>query len=149
MKVGIQESDFDVLLEMEEIRKNNPNVGAIVSFVGLVRDFGGSGKVKGMMLEHYPGMTEKCLETLLNEAMERWEIVDATVVHRIGRLFASDQIVLVLVAGHHRKEAFRAAEFVIDRLKTEAPLWKKEETEEGWRWVDAKASDEAASSEWE
>ncbi len=148
MKVVIQQSDFDVAREMAEIRKSHPEIGAMVNFVGLVRDFGEAGRVREMMLEHYPGMTERCLEALLVEANERWKIVDATVVHRVGSLLPGDQIVLVLVASHHRKEAFRAAEFLMDRLKTEAPFWKKEHTVEGWRWVDAKASDEAASSEW-
>lgn len=148
MKVVIQEEDFDIQEEIGKIRREHADIGALVSFIGLVRDFSEHSKVTEMMLEHYPGMTEKSLEAILHEAKARWKIEDATVIHRVGRLLARDQIVLVLVASHHRKDAFRAAEFVIDRLKTEAPFWKKENTPEGWHWVDAKNSDEAASSEW-
>ncbi len=148
MRVIVQEKDFDLREETEKIRQNHPEIGALVSFVGLVRDHGQGGKVLEMRLEHYPGMTEKALEALLSEANRRWEIVDVTVIHRVGRLPASAQIVLVLVASQHRKDAFRAAEFVMDRLKTEVPFWKKEKTAEGWHWVEAKASDEIAASEW-
>lgn len=149
MRISVQEADFDIGAEIDRIRKAHPEIGALVSFIGCVRDFGEDAGVTEMILEHYPGMTENALEAILTEAMERWEVMDATVIHRVGRLPAADRIVLVLTASRHRKDAFSAAEFVIDRLKTEAPFWKKEKTPDGWRWVAAKASDEAASAEWE
>lgn len=148
MEVRVQEADFDAGKEMEKIRKRFADAGAIVSFIGLVRDFSDGRKVSGMTLEHYPGMTEKMLRAILDEAGKTWSILDATIIHRVGHLQVSDQIVLVLVASPHRQDAFRAAEFIIDLLKTKAPFWKKESTSEGERWVDAKESDDIAASRW-
>ena len=148
MRIAVHEADFDLQSESDLIRKRHPEIGALVSFVGLVRGSGPRGKISEMMIEHYPGMTEKALEALLVEAKNRWQIVDATLIHRVGKLPAAAQIVLVLVASHHRKDAFMAAEFIMDRLKTEAPFWKKEKTGQVWHWVEAKASDETASSGW-
>ncbi len=145
MEVRVQVEDFDLCSELDKIRKRHCDIGALASFVGIVREHGG---VSGMELEHYPGMTEAALEAILHEAKHRWAILDATVIHRVGRLEGSEQIVLAIVASSHRKEAFLALEFIVDKLKTEAPLWKKEKTREGWKWVDAKASDETAASRW-
>lgn len=145
MEIRIQAGDFDLCAEIEKIRKRHRDIGALASFVGIVREQDG---VSEMLLEHYPGMTEAALEGILNDAKKRWDILDATVIHRIGRLAGSDQIVLAVVASGHRKEAFLALEFIVDRLKTDAPLWKKEKTAKGWKWVEAKDSDEAAASRW-
>lgn len=148
MGARVQEADFDPGEEISNVRGRFPDAGAIVSFIGLVRDFSDERKVGAMTLEHYPGMTERALDAILIEARNKWSLLDASVIHRVGRLETSDQIVLVLVASHHRMEAFRAAEFIIDRLKTSAPFWKKEATPEGDKWVEAKASDEIAASRW-
>ena len=148
MEIRVHEEDFDAGEEIANIRKRSADAGAIVSFLGLVRDFSDGSRVSGMTLEHYPGMTEKVLRDILDEAGKKWSILDATLIHRVGRLHVSDQIVLVLVASPHRQDAFRAAEFLIDLLKTKAPFWKKESTPEGERWVDAKESDDIAASRW-
>lgn len=148
MHVKVQEADFDPGQEIADIRRRFTDIGAIVSFVGLVRDFSDGSKVSAMTLEHYPGMTEMALQAIVEEAREKWNVLDATIIHRVGTLEVSDQIVLVLVASSHRQDAFRAAEYMIDQLKTKAPFWKKETTPEGSRWVDAKESDDVKASRW-
>jgi len=148
MAVRVQTEDFDVGAEVNAMRLSNPNIGAVVSFVGQVRDLNDGDNVASMALEHYPGMTEKSLESIVEQAMNRWNIEDALIVHRVGELKPLDQIVLVLVASAHRKDAFTACEFMMDYLKTEAPFWKKEQTPSGERWVEAKDSDDQAKSRW-
>ena len=148
MTVRVQPGDFDVGVEMAAMRRCNPKIGAIASFVGVVRDLNEGADVAEMTLEHYPGMTEKALEKMVAEASARWVIYDALVVHRVGTLKPSDQIVLVVVASAHRGEAFQACEFLMDYLKTRAPFWKKEKTPEGVRWVDARTADDAAADRW-
>ena len=149
MAVRVQTEDFDVGVEVNAMRLSNPNIGAVVSFVGQVRDLNDGDNVASMVLEHYPGMTEKSLESIVELAMNRWNIEDALIVHRVGELKPLDQIVLVLVASAHRKDAFTACEFMMDYLKTEAPFWKKEQTPSGARWVEAKDSDDQAKSRWQ
>ncbi len=148
MPIKIQESDFDVSAEIAALRKGDPRVGAVVSFLGTVRDMNDGSQVKGMTLEHYPGMTEKALQEIMYQAKARWDIYQALVIHRVGPLLPEDQIVLVVVTSAHRGEAFAACEFVMDYLKTAAPFWKKEDTPEGARWVDARVTDEVALSKW-
>ena len=148
MKISVQKEDFDVGIELTQMRLAHPEVGALVSFVGQVRDLNDGAIVSGMHLEHYPGMTEKALAGIVNQAMQRWILADALVIHSYGDLKPMDQIVLVLVASAHRQSAFAACEFIMDYLKTEAPFWKKESTPEGERWVDAKAVDEVAKHRW-
>jgi molybdopterin synthase catalytic subunit len=148
VKISVQKEDFDVGIELTQMRLAHPEVGALVSFVGQVRDLNDGAIVSGMHLEHYPGMTEKALAGIVNQAMQRWILADALVIHRYGDLKPMDQIVLVLVASAHRQSAFAACEFIMDYLKTEAPFWKKESTPEGERWVDAKAVDEVAKHRW-
>ena len=148
MAVRVQTGDFDAGVEMAAIRSGNPKIGAIASFIGVVRDLNEGADVAEMTLEHYPGMTEKALGEIVAEAMARWNIYDALIVHRVGTLKPTDQIVLVVVASAHRGEAFHACEFLMDYLKTRAPFWKKEKTPEGGRWVDARANDDAAADRW-
>jgi molybdopterin synthase catalytic subunit len=148
MPVRVQTEDFDVGAEIATLRRGNPAVGAIASFIGLVRDVNEGDRVSEMTLEHYPGMTERALESIVAQAKSRWDILDVLVVHRVGRLRPLDQIVLVAVAGAHRGEAFAACEFVMDYLKTQAPFWKKEQTPEGPRWVEARAADDEAAERW-
>ncbi|MGH8681643.1 MAG: molybdopterin synthase catalytic subunit MoaE [Burkholderiales bacterium] len=148
MAVRIQTEDFDAGAEIAALRAGNPAVGAVASFVGVVRDRNDGDAVAALTLEHYPGMTEKAIEAIVEEARSRWAIIDVTVVHRVGALGPLDQIVLVVVAGAHRGEAFAACEFIMDYLKTRAPFWKKEQTPEGARWVDARASDDDAAERW-
>ena len=148
MPIKIQESDFDVSAEIAALRKGDPRVGAVVSFLGTVRDMNDGSQVKGMTLEHYPGMTEKALQEILDQAKARWDIYQTLVIHRVGPLLPEDQIVLVAVTSAHRGEAFAACEFIMDYLKTAAPFWKKEDTPEGARWVDARVTDEAAMARW-
>ncbi len=148
MKIAVQTEDFDVALEMQHLRQARTDVGALVSFVGLVRDLNEGDAVAQLSLEHYPGMTEKALQAIAHEAAERWDIFDATVIHRVGTLQATDQIVLVVVASRHRAEAFKACEFIMDYLKTQAPFWKKESSASGARWLDAKDSDDEARQRW-
>ena len=148
MTVRVQTGDFDAGVEMAAMRHGNPKIGAIASFVGVVRDLNEGADVAEMTLEHYPGMTEKALEKMIAEASARWDIYDALVVHRVGTLKPSDQIVLVVVASAHRGEAFQACEFLMDYLKTRAPFWKKEKTPDGVRWVDARTADDAAADRW-
>ena len=142
MKVVVQPEAFDVGFEIERISNNNKKIGAVASFIGQVRDV-------AMTLEHYPGMTEKALAKIVEEAQRRWQVIDCTVIHRYGALKPTDPIVLVVVASAHRGDAFAACEFLMDYLKTRAPFWKKEETPEGTRWVEAKASDDQAAERWD
>ena len=130
------------------VRRDNPRIGAIASFVGVVRDLNEGERVAAMTLEHYPGMTEKSLHDIVEQAKDRWDLKDALVIHRVGPLMPQDQIVLVAVTSAHRGEAFAACEFIMDYLKTFAPFWKKEDTPEGARWVDARVSDDQAMARW-
>lgn len=148
MPIRIQTEDFDLTGEVARLRAGNPNIGAIVAFVGTVRDMNDGSGVSEMELEHYPGMTEKSLEEILGQASARWQIFDVLVIHRIGALKPLDQIVLVAVTSAHRGEAFAACEFVMDYLKTQAPFWKKETTPQGARWVDARVTDDEALMKW-
>ena len=148
MAVRVQTADFDVAQELAVLRAGDARIGAIVTFIGTVRDVNDDALVSQMTLEHYPGMTEKALEAIVAKAKERFEIYDALVVHRVGALQPTDQTVLVAVTSAHRGSAFDACRFVIDYLKTEAPFWKKEQTPHGGRWVDARASDDAALARW-
>ncbi len=148
MAVRVQTADFDLTTELAQLRANTPKVGAVVTFLGTVRDLNEGEHVAEMELEHYPGMTEKSLEDIVNQAKARWDIFEALVIHRVGPLQPLDQIVLVAVTSAHRGEAFDACEFIIDYLKTEAPFWKKEQTPAGARWVDARVSDDEAMAKW-
>jgi molybdopterin synthase catalytic subunit len=148
MKIRIQPEPFDVETECEALAGGNPAVGALACFVGLVRDANEGARVARMTLEHYPGMTEKAIAAIVEEARARWRILDCTVIHRIGELGPTDRIVLVAVASAHRGDAFAACEFIMDYLKTRAPFWKKEATPEGERWVEARAADDAAAERW-
>lgn len=149
MTVRVQIDDFDVGAEIQSLRSARPDIGAIVTFIGQVRDINDGSAVSAMYLEHYPGMTEKSLESIVQQAKQRWDILDILVIHRIGDLNPTDQIVMVAVSSAHRNEAFMACEFVMDYLKTEAPFWKKEQTATGSRWVEAKATDDAAKEKWQ
>ena len=146
--IRIQTEDFDAGAEITKLRAGNPKVGAIASFVGVCRDVNDGESVATMTLEHYPGMTEKALAQIVDEAIARWRIIDVTVVHRVGELKPTDQIVLVVVSSGHRGDAFAACEFLMDYLKTRAPFWKKEQTPEGARWVEARTSDDDAARRW-
>ncbi|HSI22894.1 MAG TPA: molybdopterin synthase catalytic subunit MoaE [Methylophilaceae bacterium] len=146
--VRVQFEDFDAGAEITRMRLARRDTGAVAAFIGQVRDLSEGAEVSGMTLEHYPGMTEKALEAIVDQARQRWNIFDALVIHRIGALQPLDQIVLVVVAGAHRGEAFSACEFIMDYLKTEAPFWKKERTETGDRWVEARSSDDTAKQRW-
>ena len=148
MKIRVQSEAFDLGVEVDAMRAGRTDIGAIASFVGLARDLNEGSGVAAMTLEHYPGMTEKALAALVEEASSRWALLDVTVIHRVGRLLPGDPIVLVVVASSHRGEAFAACEFIMDFLKTRAPFWKKEETPHGDRWVEARASDDAAAERW-
>lgn len=148
MSVRIQTEDFDTGAEIAAMRRGNPAIGGIASFVGVVRDVNEGDAVSQMTLEHYPGMTERSIEEIVTQARGRWNVIDALVVHRVGTLRPTDQIVLVIVASAHRGDAFAACEFIMDYLKTRAPFWKKEQTAGGSRWVDARASDDLAAERW-
>jgi molybdopterin synthase catalytic subunit len=154
MSVSVQEADFDAGAEIAALSAGRDDVGAVASFVGLVRADKAAGAdasgdaVQAMTLEHYPGMTEKALEDIVVQAQARWELLGVRVIHRIGRLLPGDRIVFVGVASSHRGDAFAACEFIMDYLKTRAPFWKKEETPAGGRWVDARESDDAAAERW-
>lgn len=148
MAVRVQAEDFDAGVEMARLRAADPGVGAVAAFVGIVRDLNDDASVSSLTLEHYPGMTEKALEAIVSEARERFDIRDALVVHRIGTLAPTDQIVLVVVTSAHRGDAFDACRFLMDYLKTRAPFWKKEQTPAGARWVEARASDDDAAARW-
>jgi molybdopterin synthase catalytic subunit len=147
-RVSIQPEDFDLSAEIRALRAGDAGVGAVAAFVGTVRDRNDGAGVASLELEHYPGMTEASIETMIDEAMRRFEIRAARVVHRIGRLAPLDQIVLVAVTSSHRGQAFQACEFLMDYLKTQAPFWKKEAGEGGSRWVDARVSDDEALARW-
>ena len=149
MGVRIQTKDFDAGAEIAALRRGNPKIGAVATFIGICRDTNDGTAVTKMTLEHYPGMTENALEKIVAEAKARWDVMEVLVVHRIGELKPADQIVLVVVTGAHRGEAFAACEFIMDYLKTRAPFWKKEETPQGARWVEARASDDEAAQRWE
>lgn len=148
MTVRVQIEDFDAGFEIRQLRHARKDVGAVVSFIGQVRDINEGDAVAELTLEHYPGMTEKSLNAIITQAKARWNIMDVLIIHRVGTLQPSDQIVLVAVSGAHRGEAFAACEFVMDCLKTEAPFWKKELTQSGERWVEAKAADDDAKERW-
>jgi molybdopterin synthase catalytic subunit len=146
----IQSQDFDLGAELATLRLGDPQVGAVCSFVGTVRDrnAGGPGEVQSLELEHYPGMTERAIEAMVDAAHARFDIRAVRVIHRVGVLQPQDQIVLVAVTSAHRGESFQACEFVMDYLKTQAPFWKKEQTPQGVHWVDARVSDDAALARW-
>ena len=147
-RVFIQTQDFDLQTEIAALRGQDARVGAVCSFIGTVRDRNDGSTVASMELEHYPGMTEKAIEGMIGQAFVRFDILGARVIHRIGRLAPTDQIVLVVVTSAHRGESFQACEFLMDYLKTQAPFWKKESTPEGERWVDARVADDAALERW-
>ncbi|OYT88546.1 MAG: molybdenum cofactor biosynthesis protein MoaE [Burkholderiales bacterium PBB6] len=147
-RVAIQTADFDLSAEVLALRNADPGVGAVASFVGTVRDNNDGAGVSAMELEHYPGMTEKAIEQMIDEAFRRFDLRGARVIHRVGPLLPRDQIVLVVVSSAHRGQAFQACEFLMDYLKTQAPFWKKETTLTGARWVDARVSDDAALARW-
>jgi molybdopterin synthase catalytic subunit len=146
--VSIQTADFDVAAEIAALRRDDAGVGAVCSFIGTVRDRNDGSAVRAMELEHYPGMTEKAIEGMMDEAFRRFDIRAARVIHRVGPLAVQDQIVLVVVSSAHRGQSFQACEFLMDYLKTQAPFWKKESTPEGERWVDARVADDAALARW-
>jgi len=147
-RVSIQTADFDVNAEIAALRAQDKRVGAVCSFIGTVRDRNDGSAVSAMELEHYPGMTEKSIEDMIDAAFKRFDIYAARVIHRVGPLQPLDQIVLVAVTSAHRGESFQACEFLMDYLKTQAPFWKKEQTPEGARWVDARVSDDKALAKW-
>ncbi|MCE9658010.1 MAG: molybdenum cofactor biosynthesis protein MoaE [Burkholderiales bacterium] len=147
-RVAIQTEDFDLGAEVAALRAGDGGIGAVAAFIGTVRERSDGARVDSMELEHYPGMTEAAIEAMVDEAFTRFEIRAARVVHRIGRLAAREQIVLVAVASAHRGQAFQACEFLMDYLKTHAPFWKKESTDAGARWVDARVADDAALARW-
>ena len=147
-RVRVQEADFDAGAELEALTRGRNDVGAVASFVGLVRGSNDGHAIRGMTLEHYPGMTEKALEDICAQAMSRWDLIDTLVIHRVGALKPGDRIVLVGVSSAHRGDAFAACEFIMDYLKTRAPFWKREETPQGARWVEARASDDDAAGRW-
>jgi molybdopterin synthase catalytic subunit len=148
MAVRVQLEDFDIGVELRVLRGSNPKIGAIASFIGLVRDINDGADVTELTLEHYPGMTEQAVQDIVDQAQSRWDVIDALVIHRYGTLRPTDQIVLVMVASSHRGDAFSACEFIMDYLKTGAPFWKKEVTPEGSHWVAARTTDEAAAKRW-
>ena len=147
-RVSIQTEDFDFSAEIAALRRADARVGAVCSFIGTVRDRNDGDAVSTMEVEHYPGMTEKSIEAMIEEAFKRFDIFAARVIHRVGLLQPLDQIVFVAVTSAHRGESFQACEFLMDYLKTQAPFWKKEETPQGARWVDARVSDDAALAKW-
>ena len=148
MTVRVQTEDFDLSTEVAALRAQNPKVGAVACFVGTVRDINEGETVQTMELEHYPGMTEKSLEAIVDAARERWPGTEVLIVHRVGKLMPLDQIVLVATTSKHRGNAFASCEFVMDYLKTQAPFWKKEKTESGERWVDTRVADDEALARW-
>ena len=147
-RVRVQSEDFDVGRELDALTRGRKDVGGLASFVGLVRDANDGHPIHGMTLEHYPGMTETALADICTEAQARWNVLDIVVIHRVGSLKPGDRIVLVGVASAHRGDAFEACEFIMDYLKTRAPFWKREDTPQGARWVEARASDDAAANRW-
>ncbi len=149
MPVKIQREDFDPQSVIDALCKGRADIGAVVTFVGLVRDTAQSESISAMELEHYPGMTEKALQDIVEQARQRWQLQGASIIHRVGKLKPAEQIVMVAVASPHRGEAFQACEFMIDFLKTRAPFWKKEYTAQGAHWVDARVSDDNALKRWD
>tara|TARA_R110002049_G_scaffold188483_4_gene356956 strand:- start:2450 stop:2908 length:459 start_codon:yes stop_codon:yes gene_type:complete len=149
MSVSVQQDDFDIGAEITALTRGRHQVGALATFTGLVRDMNDGSGVHAMTLEHYPGMTETALEDIVEQARGRWEIDGVRVIHRFGRLMPGDQIVFVAVTSAHRGESFAACEFIMDFLKTRAPFWKREETPQGVRWVDAREADDSAAERWE
>lgn len=147
-RVTIQTADFDLTTEVLALRSGDRRVGAVCSFVGTVRDRNEGAEVRTLELEHYPGMTEKAIEAMIDEAHSRFDLFAARVIHRVGLMQPLDQIVLVAVTSAHRGQSFQACEFLMDYLKTQAPFWKKEQTPAGARWVDARVSDDAALARW-
>jgi len=147
MIIRVQQENFDIGEVNRELSTGRSDIGAIASFIGLVRDMPGN-RLQKMTLEHYPGMTEKSLGKIVETAQQRWEILDVAIIHRVGELKPADQIVLVSVASAHRKAAFAACEFIMDYLKTDAPFWKRETGQQGENWVEAKASDSEARGKW-
>ncbi|MFM7705248.1 MAG: molybdenum cofactor biosynthesis protein MoaE [Rubrivivax sp.] len=148
-RVSIRHEDFDLSAEVEALRAGDARVGAVATFTGTVRDrHGAQLGIQALELEHYPGMTETALEAMIDEALRRFDILGARIVHRVGRLAPTDHIVMVAVTSAHRAEAFRACEFLMDYLKTQAPFWKKERTAQGERWVDARVADDEALARW-
>jgi molybdopterin synthase catalytic subunit len=147
--VRVQTGDFDLGIEVARLREGDARVGAVVAFVGTVRDLNDGAQVAAMELEHYPGMTEKALDDIAAQAAARWPLFATLVIHRVGPLLPLDQIVLVAVTAAHRGDAFAACEFIMDYLKTEAPFWKKEDTPDGARWVDARVTDDTARARWQ
>jgi len=148
IEVRVQSADFDLGAEVARLRAGDPRIGAVVSFVGTVRDMNDGDQVAELELEHYPGMTERSLEDIVEQARGRWPLYGALVVHRIGPMKPQEQIVLVACSSAHRGEAFAACEFIMDYLKTDAPFWKKEQTPNGTRWIDARVSDDKARAKW-
>lgn len=146
--IRVQREDFDVAAEIDSIVGSDHGIGAVVTFIGLVRDISGGESISDMTLEHYPGMTEKMLERIESEAMSRWPLSASLIVHRYGHLEPGDGIVLVVTASPHREAAFEASEFLVDWLKTKAPFWKRETTPAGAKWVAARDSDDAAAARW-
>lgn len=149
MKISVQTDPFDIATETAAITQSRTDIGALASFIGLARDTNSGSEVTAMTLEHYPAMTEKALAAIVDEALQRWALLDVTLIHRVGRLLPGDPIVLVIVVSSHRGEAFAACEFLMDALKTCAPFWKKEETSAGERWVEARESDDVAAERWQ
>ena len=147
-RVSVQTDDFDLQHEISALRADDRRVGAVCSFIGTVRDRNDGSDVASMELEHYPGMTEQSIEAMIDAAHARFDILGARVVHRVGLLQPLDQIMMVAVISAHRGQSFQACEFLMDYLKTQAPFWKKEQTPEGARWVDARVADDAALSRW-
>ena len=148
MSVTVQKEDFEVGKEIALLHSKNPKVGAIVSFTGLVRDVNEGLEVREMNLEHYPAMTEKSLNLIEEQCKKKWRLLGIRIIHRYGKLKPTDKIVLVIVSSEHRGDAFKACEFLMDYLKTQAPFWKKEITNQGERWVDARSADDDAAKRW-
>lgn len=148
-RICVQTDDFDMATEYERLCQQSSEVGAVVCFVGLVRELEGDSPINSLTLEHYPGMTERLLQDIVNQAAERWQLSATSVIHRVGELLPSDQIVLVAVASQHRADAFAAAEFIMDYLKTKATLWKKIDQQGQQHWVEGKASDQIAAERWD
>ena len=149
MSVQIQEQDFDLAAELAAMRNSSSKIGALVTFVGLVRDLSNDAPIENIHLEHYPGMSEKALHKIISEATARCQLIDARVIHRVGLLLPNEQIVLVATAALHRAEAFAACEFIIDYLKTDAPFWKREQTNSGAQWLETKDADEQRTVRWQ
>ncbi|MEY3671021.1 MAG: molybdopterin synthase catalytic subunit MoaE [Pseudomonadota bacterium] len=148
LSVSVQEADFDFKHEQAQLVSNDKGVGAVVAFIGMVRDLNLADDVVALELEHYPGMTEKSLMRIAEQAAQRWSLQAARIVHRVGKMYPGDQIVMVLTASAHRGDAYEANQFMMDYLKTEAPFWKKEWTPEGPRWIEARDSDDHAAAKW-